>query len=45
MACAIQTNNRGWGGLHSETLDPRTQKVGDFKECAFPHPPVFTYSR
>ncbi|ATY60736.1 2OG-Fe(II) oxygenase [Cordyceps militaris] len=31
-ACAIQTNNRGWGGLHSETLDPRTQKVGDFKE-------------
>ncbi|TQV93536.1 oxidoreductase, 2OG-Fe(II) oxygenase family [Cordyceps javanica] len=32
VACAIQTNNRGWGGLHSETLDPRTQKVGDFKE-------------
>ncbi|KAJ2963209.1 hypothetical protein NQ176_g10871 [Zarea fungicola] len=32
MACAIQTNNRGWGGLHSETLDPRSQKVGDFKE-------------
>ncbi|EGX94947.1 oxidoreductase, 2OG-Fe(II) oxygenase family, putative [Cordyceps militaris CM01] len=34
-ACAIQTNNRGWGGLHSETLDPRTQKVGDFKEYAY----------
>ncbi|OAA72267.1 Oxoglutarate/iron-dependent oxygenase [Cordyceps fumosorosea ARSEF 2679] len=32
VACAIQTNNRGWGGLHSETLDPRTQKIGDFKE-------------
>ncbi|KAM3451386.1 hypothetical protein MY3296_005329 [Beauveria thailandica] len=32
VACAIQTNNRGWGGLHSETLDPRNQKVGDFKE-------------
>lgn len=27
VACAIQTNNRGWGGLHSETLDPKTQKV------------------
>ncbi|OAA43436.1 Oxoglutarate/iron-dependent oxygenase [Beauveria brongniartii RCEF 3172] len=27
VACAIQTNNRGWGGLHSETLDPRNQKL------------------
>ncbi|KAJ3493785.1 hypothetical protein NLG97_g4513 [Lecanicillium saksenae] len=32
VACSIQTNNRGWGGLGSETLDPRSEKVGDFKE-------------
>ncbi|EEY18026.1 conserved hypothetical protein [Verticillium alfalfae VaMs.102] len=25
-ACSIQTNNRGWSGMHSETLDPKTQK-------------------
>ncbi|KAM9884288.1 UPF0676 protein C1494.01-like protein 4 [Verticillium dahliae] len=31
-ACSIQTNNRGWSGMHSETLDPKTQKVGDYKE-------------
>jgi hypothetical protein len=30
--CAIQTNNRGWSGMHTETLDPKTQRVGDFKE-------------
>lgn len=32
-ACTIQTNNRGWSGMHSETLDPKNQKVGDFKEA------------
>ncbi|EWZ98224.1 hypothetical protein FOWG_02420 [Fusarium oxysporum f. sp. lycopersici MN25] len=31
--CTIQTNNRGWSGMHSETLDPKHQKVGDFKEA------------
>ncbi|KAF4970626.1 hypothetical protein FSARC_2407 [Fusarium sarcochroum] len=31
--CTIQTNNRGWSGMHSETLDPKSQKVGDFKEA------------
>ncbi|KAI5461378.1 hypothetical protein BGZ63DRAFT_234103 [Mariannaea sp. PMI_226] len=31
--CTIQTNNRGWSGMHSETLDPKTQKVGDYKEA------------
>lgn len=25
--CAIQTNNRGWSGMHSETLDPKNQRV------------------
>ncbi|KOS19674.1 UPF0676 protein [Escovopsis weberi] len=32
-ACTIQTNNRGWSGMHSEVLDPQNQKVGDFKEA------------
>ena len=31
--CSIQQNNRGWSGMHSEILDPKTQKVGDYKEC------------
>ncbi|KAI6783000.1 uncharacterized protein J7T54_002161 [Emericellopsis cladophorae] len=31
--CSIQTNNRGWTGMHSETLDPKTQQVGDYKEA------------
>ncbi|KAH6655123.1 hypothetical protein BKA67DRAFT_689964 [Truncatella angustata] len=31
--CTIQKNNRGWSGMHSETLDPKTQRVGDFKEA------------
>ncbi|KAL2110267.1 hypothetical protein VUR80DRAFT_1419 [Thermomyces stellatus] len=31
--CAIQKNNRGWSGIGSETLDPKTQKSGDFKEA------------
>jgi isopenicillin N synthase-like dioxygenase len=30
--CNIQQNNRGWSGMHSEVLDPSTQKVGDYKE-------------
>ncbi|KAK2028293.1 2OG-Fe(II) oxygenase superfamily protein [Colletotrichum zoysiae] len=25
-ACSIQQNNRGWSGMHSETLDPKNQK-------------------
>lgn len=25
--CTIQTNNRGWSGMHSETLDPKNQRV------------------
>ncbi|PTB42313.1 uncharacterized protein TrAFT101_008597 [Trichoderma asperellum] len=33
QACTINTNNRGWSGMHSETLDPKNQKVGDFKEA------------
>ncbi|OHE96785.1 2OG-Fe(II)oxygenase superfamily protein [Colletotrichum orchidophilum] len=32
-ACTIQKNNRGWSGMHSETLDPKNQKVGDYKEA------------
>ncbi|KAF4120444.1 Isopenicillin N synthase [Geosmithia morbida] len=31
--CTIQTNNRGWSAMHSETLDPSSQKVGDYKEA------------
>ncbi|CEJ80871.1 hypothetical protein VHEMI01030 [[Torrubiella] hemipterigena] len=31
--CTIQANNRGWSGMHSETLDPSNQKRGDFKEA------------
>ncbi|KAK0124213.1 hypothetical protein ONS95_009192 [Cadophora gregata] len=31
--CTIQTNNRGWVGMHAETLDPKTQRMGDFKEA------------
>ncbi|KAH7318465.1 hypothetical protein B0I35DRAFT_243214 [Stachybotrys elegans] len=31
--CTIQTNNRGWSGMHAETLDPKNQKVGDYKEA------------
>ncbi|OBR11862.1 2OG-Fe(II)oxygenase superfamily protein [Colletotrichum higginsianum IMI 349063] len=27
-ACTIQKNNRGWSGMHSETLDPKNQKAG-----------------
>ncbi|KAL4785579.1 hypothetical protein BJX76DRAFT_324218 [Aspergillus varians] len=31
--CRIQSNNRGWSGMHSETLDPEHQRRGDFKEA------------
>ncbi|KAH8908710.1 2OG-Fe(II) oxygenase superfamily protein [Coniochaeta sp. PMI_546] len=31
--CAIQPNNRGWSGMHIETLDPKNQRVGDYKEA------------
>ncbi|KAI1180872.1 hypothetical protein F4777DRAFT_527272 [Nemania sp. FL0916] len=30
--CKIEKNNEGWSGMHTETLDPKTQRVGDFKE-------------
>ncbi|KAJ2989786.1 hypothetical protein NUW58_g3293 [Xylaria curta] len=30
--CKIEENNQGWSGMHTETLDPKTQRVGDFKE-------------
>ncbi|PFH58513.1 hypothetical protein XA68_13577 [Ophiocordyceps unilateralis] len=30
--CLIH-RNRGWAGMHVETLDPAKQKVGDFKEA------------
>ncbi|KAG5974028.1 hypothetical protein E4U56_005012 [Claviceps arundinis] len=33
QGCSIQTNNRGWTGMHTEMLDPKNQKVGDFKEA------------
>ncbi|KAG6008053.1 hypothetical protein E4U21_005066 [Claviceps maximensis] len=33
QACSIQTNNRGWTSMHAETLDPKNQTVGDFKEA------------
>ncbi|KAJ5120672.1 Oxoglutarate/iron-dependent dioxygenase [Penicillium bovifimosum] len=31
--CRIQPNNRGWSGMHTETLDPEHQRTGDFKEA------------
>ncbi|KAI1799371.1 Clavaminate synthase-like protein [Daldinia bambusicola] len=31
--CKIEKNNQGWTGMHTETLDPKTQRVGDFKEA------------
>ncbi|KAI0592847.1 2OG-Fe(II) oxygenase superfamily protein [Biscogniauxia sp. FL1348] len=30
--CKIGKDNQGWSGMHTETLDPKTQRVGDFKE-------------
>ncbi|KAK4225013.1 hypothetical protein QBC38DRAFT_484024 [Podospora fimiseda] len=33
QSCSIQKNNRGWSGMQVETLDPSTQRVGDFKEA------------
>ncbi|GAP84187.2 putative clavaminate synthase-like protein [Rosellinia necatrix] len=30
--CEIGGNNQGWSGMHTETLDPKTQRIGDFKE-------------
>ncbi|KAL2048107.1 hypothetical protein N7G274_000018 [Stereocaulon virgatum] len=29
----IQANNIGWSSMHAETLDPKNQKRGDFKEA------------
>ncbi|KAJ6119684.1 hypothetical protein N7523_003964 [Penicillium sp. IBT 18751x] len=31
--CRIKPNNRGWSGMHTETLDPEHQRTGDFKEA------------
>ncbi|PYI11111.1 Clavaminate synthase-like protein, partial [Aspergillus sclerotiicarbonarius CBS 121057] len=31
--CRIEPNNRGWSGMHTETLDPEHQRTGDFKEA------------
>ncbi|GFF47634.1 UPF0676 protein C1494.01 [Aspergillus udagawae] len=31
--CHITPNNRGWSGMHIETLDPEHQRTGDFKEA------------
>ncbi|CAG8952725.1 hypothetical protein HYFRA_00008969 [Hymenoscyphus fraxineus] len=31
--CKIGENNRGWSGMHTETLDAKNQKRGDFKEA------------
>ncbi|KAJ5408872.1 hypothetical protein N7509_002755 [Penicillium cosmopolitanum] len=31
--CRITPNNRGWSGMHTETLDPEHQRTGDFKEA------------
>ncbi|KAK7967434.1 uncharacterized protein PG986_001711 [Apiospora aurea] len=31
--CTIQKNNQGWSGMHTETLDPSSQRVGDYKEA------------
>ncbi|KAJ5893498.1 hypothetical protein N7495_005189 [Penicillium taxi] len=31
--CRISPNNRGWSGMHTETLDPEHQRTGDFKEA------------
>ncbi|KAJ5747473.1 uncharacterized protein N7511_009169 [Penicillium nucicola] len=31
--CRIEQNNRGWSGMHTETLDPEHQRTGDFKEA------------
>ncbi|KAI1074141.1 2OG-Fe(II) oxygenase superfamily protein [Whalleya microplaca] len=30
--CTIEKNNQGWSGMHTETLDPKSQRMGDFKE-------------
>ncbi|KAI5781435.1 hypothetical protein EDC01DRAFT_784347 [Geopyxis carbonaria] len=32
-ACAITAANKGWSSVGSETLDPATQKRGDFKQA------------
>lgn len=31
--CTIQKDNRGWSSMNYETLDPKNQRVGDFKEA------------
>lgn len=32
-ACEIGTDNNGWTGMHTEILDPKSQRKGDFKEA------------
>jgi len=33
--CKIQTNNRGWSGMHVETLDPKNQRAGNLTSATF----------
>ncbi|KAI9640215.1 hypothetical protein NHQ30_011453 [Ciborinia camelliae] len=33
QTCKITENNRGWSGMHTESLDGKNQRVGDFKEA------------
>ncbi|KAF7900014.1 hypothetical protein EAF00_004350 [Botryotinia globosa] len=33
LPCKIANNNRGWSGMHTEKLDEKNQRVGDFKEA------------
>ncbi|KAK3378486.1 hypothetical protein B0H63DRAFT_248598 [Podospora didyma] len=33
QSCVYQKNNRGWSSMKYETLDPKNQRVGDFKEA------------
>ncbi|KAI5302342.1 hypothetical protein KEM56_000775 [Ascosphaera pollenicola] len=35
----ISGDNRGWSGMHSETLDPDNQERGDFKDNSTPEEP------
>ena len=38
--CAIQQNNRGWSGMHIETLDPKNQRVSSGFHLHHPGPPL-----
>jgi hypothetical protein len=34
--CRMQKNNRGWSGMHQETLDPKHHKVSEISKCPLP---------